>query len=173
MENKRLYTIISAIIVIIAVCLTTLITRSCDRAKQIEHTVTVTDTVTNIEVDTCYLREIRTEKLHTTDTFYVFRDSIYEIVDSVNVEVPISTYVVDKVFENDSSELKLHLSVSGYDVVFDTIAYTIKYTYTPVVIVKKNFFKDHFRAGIGISGGYGIINKKADIYVGAGFYFVF
>lgn len=161
------------IILILTVVSIIFITKSCNRNDSLPRTVYITDTVTNIEVDTCYLMEIRTEKLHTTDTLYVYRDSIYQVVDSVNVEVPISTYVVDKVFENDSSELKLHLSLTGYNVKLDTIAYTIKYTYTPVVMVKKNFFKDHFRAGIGISGGYGIINKKADIYVGAGFYFVF
>lgn len=148
-----------AIFVIIAVALAVLVTRSCSKPHPVEHVVTVTDTVTNIKVDTVYLKEIRVEKLKTTDTLYVYRDSIYQVVDSVNVEVPISTYVVDKVFENDSSELKLHLSMTGYNVSLDTLGYSMTYKYTTIQQPKKrNRLGLYIGCGPGI--GYDYINNR-------------
>lgn len=170
MKQKTKY-IFQAILVIIAVFLVVLVTRSCSKPKTIEHTVTVTDTVTNIEVDTFYLMEIRTEKLHTTDTLYVYRDSIYEIVDSVNVEVPISTYVVDKVFENDSSDLKIHLSLSGYNVKIDTLAYSLQYRFTTIKQPKKRnrlgFMVGHF-IGVGYDPWSGKVVPAVGIGIGVG-----
>ena len=130
MKPKQIIiTVIAAVLVILATVATV---RSCDKVHPVEHTVYVTDTITNVRFDTFYVKEIRVEKLKTTDTLYVYRDSIYQVVDSVNVEVPISTYTVERIFENDSSYLQIHLSLSGYNVKLDTFAYSLEYRYTTI-----------------------------------------
>lgn len=115
--------------------------------------MTITDTITNVEFDTVFLKEIKTEKLHTTDTFYVLRDSIFEVVDSVNVEVPISTYKFDEIFENDSSELKLNLMLSGYSVSLDTLSYELNYRFSTNRTAKKKHRVGFF---IGPVVGFGV-----------------
>lgn len=149
---KTKHYIIAATIAIIIILITAITVRSCDKAHPVEHVVTITDTITNVNWDTCIIKEVKVEKLKTTDTLYVYRDSIYQVVDSVNVEVPISTYVVDKVFENDSSELKLHLYLTGYNVSFDTLGYSMTYKYTTIQPPKKRNRLGFF---VGVMGGVG------------------
>ncbi len=141
--------VIAAVLFILATALTI---RGCSKEKVVEHTVYVTDTITDIRLDTVYQKEIRVEKLKSTDTLYVYRDSIYQVVDSVNVEVPISTYTVDRIFENDSSDLKIHLSLSGYNVQLDTLSYSLQYRYTTIQPPKK---RNRLGFMVGVFGGAG------------------
>lgn len=167
MDKVKKY--IFPILLIIAVVCSVLITKSCSKPKITERVVYVSDTITNVKFDTCYLKEIRTEKLHTTDTFYVLRDSIFEVVDSVNVEVPISTYEVNKIFENDSSELKINLCMSGYSVELDTISYTLQYKYKTMQLPKKH--RVGIFVGPSIVFGYEPIGKKFAPNIGVGIMF--
>lgn len=151
MKPKQIIiTVIAAVLVILATVATV---RSCDKVHPVEHTVYVTDTITNVRFDTFYVKEIRVEKLKTTDTLYVYSDSVYQVVDSVNVEVPISTYTVERIFENDSSDLKIHLSLSGYNVKLDTLAYSMQYRYTTIQPPKK---RNRLGFMFGVMGGVGI-----------------
>jgi hypothetical protein len=150
---KTKHYIISATIALIIILITAITVRSCDKSHPVEHVVTVTDTITNVNWDTCIIKEVKVEKLKTTDTLYVYRDSIYQVVDSVNVEVPISTYTVERIFENDSSDLKIHLSLSGYNVKLDTLAYSLQYRYTTIQPPKK---RNRLGFMFGVMGGVGI-----------------
>lgn len=133
-------------------------------------TITVTETLTNVVYDTVFLVEYKTVKLPIHDTLNqtIIKDNLR--IDSVFVEVPISVYKLDTTFFTDTTVFNLSIQNSGFNVTLDSLSYNFKYTPTPN---KTNFFKDHFRFGIGVSAGYGFFSKQPDIFIGLGFYYVF
>ena len=167
-KDKILY-ILVVIIVLLFTTLAIVITNHRTRKQPEPKTIIVSDTITQVLYDTVYLKDFKTVKLPITDTLYI--DSVK--IDSIFVQMPISMYQLDTVFKNDSTRLDLHIINSGYSVTLDTLYYRLEYKPTPPVVPKKNYFKDHFRFGIGISAGYGFFSKKSDIFVGLGFYYVF
>ena len=173
MTNDKLKQIIFILVATIIILFTTLaIIVTNHRGKQPvppTNTIIVTDTLTNIVYDTVYLERYKTVKLPTTDTLY--KNSVK--IDSVFVEVPISVYQLDTVFSTDSTRLNLHIINSGYEVKLESLYYKLEYKPTTIKLPKKNYFKDHFRFGVGVSAGYGFFTKKPDIFVGLGFYYVF
>ena len=172
MTNDKLKQLIFFLVVAIVILFTTLaivITTHRTRKQPETKTIVVTDTITNVVYDTVYLERYKTVKLPTTDTLYI--DSVK--IDSVFVEVPISTYKLDTVFQTDTTRLNLFIQNSGYDVKLDSLYYKFEYRPTPPVVPKKNYFRDHFRFGVGVSAGYGFFSKQPDIFVGLGFYYVF
>ena len=132
--------------------------------------VIVTDTLTNVVYDTVYLERYKTVKLRTTDTTICYITDTVKRVDSVFVEVPISVYKFDSTFTTDTTQLNLSIRNSGYAVTLDSLSYNFKYTPTPN---KTNYFRDHFRFGLGIGTGYGCFTRKPDIFVGVGVYYCF
>ena len=173
MTNDKLKNIIVILVITILLLLTTIsviVTNHRVKRKQPEpKTIIVTDTITNVIYDTVFFKEYKTVKLQLTDTLY--RDSLR--IDSVFVDVPISTCQLDTVLKTDSTRLDLHIINSGFDVKLDSLYYRLEYQPTPPVLPKKNYFREHFRFGIGVSTGYGFFSKQPDIFVGLGFYYVF
>ena len=171
-ETKLKYLIIT-LITIIFILITTLaivITTHRTRKQPVPPTKTIiiTDTISKVVYDTVFIDHYKTVKL-PVDTLY--RDSVK--IDSIFVEVPISTYKLDTVFQTDSTRLDLHIINSGFEVKLDSLYYRLEYRQAPPVVPKKNYFREHFRFGIGVSAGYGFFSKQPDIFVGLGFYYVF
>ena len=131
-------------------------------------TIIITDTLTNVLYDTLFINHFETVKLRTTDTLTIINDSIR--IDSVFVEVPISVYKFDSTFTTDTTQLNLSIRNSGYAVTLDSLSYDFKYTPTPK---KSNFFKEHFKFGVGAGLGYGCFTRKPDVFIGGGFYYCF
>jgi hypothetical protein len=129
--------------------------------------IILTDTITNVVYDTVFLDHYKTVKL-PVDTVTITNDSIR--IDSVFVEVPISIYRIDTTFSTDSTVFNLSIRNSGYDVKLDSLSYS--FTYKPTH-QKTNFFRDHFRFGLGAGAGYGLFTKKPDVFLGFGFFYVF
>lgn len=152
MKQKTKY-IFSAIFVIIAVVLAVFATRSCSKQKTIEHTVEIHDTIVNVSWDTVVEKQKEYVFLKTTDSLYIVKDSVLVLVDSVQVEIPISEYRTEKVFENDSSELKIGLTASGYQVHLDTLYYDLTYRYTTMQPPKK---RNRLGIMVGVMGGAGV-----------------
>ena len=172
MTNDKFKQIIFILIVIIVILFTTLaivVTNHRTRKQPEQKTIIVTDTLTQVVYDTVYIKEYKTVKLPTTDNIVI--DSVK--IDSIFVEVPISVYQLDTVFKTDSTRLDLHIINSGFDVKLDSLYYRLQYTPTPIKLPKKNYFREHFRFGVGVSAGYGFFTKQPDIFVGLGFYYVF
>ena len=170
-ETKLKYLIIT-LITIIFILITTLaivITNHRVKPKPEQKTIIITDTISKVVYDTVYIKEYKTVKLPTTDTIVI--DSLR--IDSIFVEVPISVYKLDTTFTTDTTNLNIRIQNSGYDVKLDTLYYRLEYRQAPPVVPKKNYFRDHFRFGIGVSAGYGFFSKQPDIFVGLGFYYVF
>lgn len=163
MDKIRKYAPWCIVFLLLVLC-TVFITKSCHRPFLPPQTVHITDTITSIHWDTCYVKEIRVEKLRTTDTLYVYRDSIYKVVDSVNVELPISQYHTDTLMKEGDTELYLCISASGYKVSLDTISYGLSYT----IPQPKKRHRVGFMVGPFIGFGYDPFTGKVCPAVGVG-----
>ena len=130
--------------------------------------VIITDTITNVLYDTVFIDHFETVKLPVVDTLTIINDSIR--VDSVFVEVPISVYKFDSTFTTDTTSLNIRIQNSGYAVKLDSLSYF--FTYKPTH-QKTNFFKEHFKFGLGIGTGFGFFSKQPDVFINVGFYYCF
>ena len=130
--------------------------------------VILTDTIVNVVYDTLFINHFEKVKLPVVDTLTIINDSIR--IDSVFVEVPISVYRFDSTFTTDTTSLNIRIQNSGYAVTLDTLSYRLEYTPRPQ---KTNFFKEHFKFGVGAGAGYGCFSKQPDIFLGIGFYYCF
>lgn len=135
--------------------------------KQLQPVV-ITDTITQVMYDTIFIDHFETVKLPVVDTVTIINDSIR--IDSVFVVLPISKYSVDTTFTTDTTSLNIRIQNSGYAVKLDSLFYKFEYTPTKT---KTNFFRDHFRFGLGAGLGYGCFTRKPDIFLGGGFYYCF
>ena len=152
MTNDKLKQIIFILVVIIVILFTTLaivVTNRRVKPKQPEtKIIVITDTISKLVYDTIFVKEYKTVKLPTTDTLY--RDSVR--IDSVFVEVPISTYQLDTLFQTDTTRLDLFIQNSGYDVKLDSLYYRFEYQPTPPVIKKKRHrFGFYVGPAVGVS----------------------
>ena len=168
--KETVKTVVITTLILLVVLLSIKTEKCYQEARKQPKTVYLTDTITNVLYDTVFLVEYKTVKLHIHDTLNqtIIRDSLR--IDSVFVEIPISKYSVDTTFVTDSTVFNLSIRNSGYAVTLDTISY--KFEYTPT-LTKTNYFKEHFKFGVGVSSGYGVFSKKPDVFVGVGFYYCF
>ena len=170
MKKETVKTFVIVILVILVVFLSVKSMKYYQKSQEKPETktITVTETLTNIVYDTVYLERYKTVKLPVVDTLTIINDSLR--IDSVFVEVPISVYKFDSTFTTDTTFLNIRIQNSGYDVKLDSLSYYFEYTPTPK---KSNFFKDHFRFGLGAGVGFGVFSKKSDIFLGFGVYYCF
>ena len=131
--------------------------------------VILTDTIVNVVYDTLFIDHFETVKLQVTDTTICYITDTVTRVDSIEVEVPISIYKFDTCFTTDTTSLNIMIRNSGFNVTLDSLSYHFEYNPT----LKKNYFRDHFRFGAGISTGFGVFSKKPDVFMGIGFYYCF
>lgn len=166
MTESKLKQILFILVVIIVLLFTTLaivITTHRTRKQPEQKTIIVTDTITQVLYDTVYLKEYKTVKLPVTDTIVV--DSVK--IDSIFVEVPISVYELDTVFQTDTTRLDLHIINSGYSVTLDTLSYKFTYQPTPIKLPKKKH-RFGFYVGPAVGVGYDYLNNKPIPTVGIG-----
>ena len=154
MTNDKLKQIIFILVATVIILFTTLaivITNHRTRKQPVPQpkTIIVSDTITQILYDTIYIKEYKTVKLPTTDTIVI--DSVK--IDSIFVEVPISTYQLDTTFTTDTTNLNIHIQNSGYSVTLDTLSYKFTYQPTPPVIKKKRH-RFGFFVGPAVGVGY-------------------
>ena len=142
--------------------------RTCQviQEKQLQPVV-IADTLTQVIYDTLFVDHFETVKLPVVDTLTIINDSLR--VDSVFVEVPISIYKFDTTFFTDTTFLNIRIQNSGFNVTLDSLSYRLEYTPTH----QNNFFKDHFKFGLGVGTGYGFFTRKPDVFLGFGFYYCF
>ena len=165
--------IVKAIFLLVVIYLLLFFLVNTNRKSQViqdkqSQPVIIADTLTQVIYDTVFINHFETVKLPVVDTLILINDSIR--IDSVFVEVPISVYKFDNTFTTDTTFLNIRIQNSGYDVKLDSLSYYFEYTPTPK---KSNFFKDHFRFGLGIGTGYGCFTRKPDVFLGVGFYYCF
>lgn len=120
-----------------------------NRLKTDTITITKRDTITITKpvLKTKYISKVITDTLIT-------RDSI-----KVEVNIPIET----KIYQQDSTYRAV---VSGYRVSLDSLE--IYPSHTTTTITNTRIKKSRWNVGIQTGIGYGILNKKTDLYVGVG-----
>lgn len=107
-------------------------------------TLTVTDTIT-LEKPTLWVKEVvRTDTLtlHSTDT----------IIDSVEVELPISTYVLDTIITTDSSRTHFLAFLEGFSVEVDSLSISYEKTRQETYLTHKT---RSWHWGFGVALGFG------------------
>ena len=159
------------VVLLLLVVLLSIKTEKCyQEARKQPKPVYLTDTIVNVEWDTVYLERYKTVKLPIADTTVYYITDTVKRVDSVFVEVPISVYKLDTTFVTDTTCMNIRIQNSGYAVTLDSLSYRLEYTPTPK---KTNYFREHFKFGVGISTGLGVFSKKPDIFLGVGVFYCF
>lgn len=129
---------------------------------------------TNPQIEYNTVTKYDTTYVHTFDTITVTKsDIVYKntiVLDTVYLRDTIKL-LEQKIYEDSLSTIFFH----GIDSDIDSIEYriptdTVKFTIDNTVYVQANdnFWKNRFCITAGIYAGYGLINKKPDIYVGVG-----
>lgn len=109
-------------------------------------TITLTDTIT-LEKPILVKKEtlrIDTITLHSTDT----------IIDSVMVELPISSFVLDTLIKTDSTETHLKAFLEGFSVSMDSLSITTIKTHQETCLTPKT---RSWHWGYGIALGIGFV----------------
>lgn len=121
---------------------------------------------------------IKVDSIVRTDTVYIeipktlIKYKEITKVESVYVEVPATQEKIP--FEQKHYQDSIaDIFISGYKPSIDSIEYHIpKHTVyidkTVEVEKPKSFWQDRFVFTVGVYGGYGIIHKQPDIFIGAG-----
>ena len=167
-ETVKTFVIVVLFLLVVLLSVNSMKCYQKSQEKPETKTITVTDTLTQVMYDTVFVEHFETVKLPVVDTLILINDSLR--IDSIEVEVPISVYKFDSTFTTDSTFLNIRIQNSGYDVKLDSLSYS--FTYRPTH-QKSNFFKDHFRFGLGVSTGFGVFTRKPDVFIGGGFYYCF
>lgn len=168
MKKETVKTFVIVVLALLVVLLSVKSMKYYQKTQEKPEKVYLTDTLTQVMYDTLFIEHFETVKLRTTDTLILINDSIR--IDSVFVEVPISVYKFDSTFTTDTTFLNIRIRNSGYAVKLDSLSYRLEYTPTKT---KTNYFRDHFRFGLGVSTGYGFFSKKPDVFLSVGVYYVF
>ena len=155
------------VLVLLVVLLSIKTEKYYQKSQEKPETIYLTDTITNVLYDSVFINHFEKVKLPVVDTVTIINDSIR--VDSVFVEVPISVYRFDTTFFTDTTVFNLSIQNSGFNVTLDSLSYRLEYTPT----LKKNYFRDHFKFGVGIGTGFGVFSKKPDVFINVGFYYCF
>lgn len=131
------------------------------------------------------------EPITTTDTIYItqtVRDTIPKLIYRTIKEVRIDTvYTIDSIptpillpleeltYSNTlvtekEDTIEYRANISGYKASLDSIGIRMKYKQLNTTILQssKENWKDRFGLGLQMGVGYGITNKRPDIYVGFG-----
>lgn len=143
------------IIVFLSLLLVASVYLQC-RGNAIKPTVLVrSDTVTVYKCDTItiykpvpkyqYITQIRVDTLYSTDS----------------IQIPVQVPIERKTYEDSTYKAV----VSGYMAALDTIQVYPVYTSTTITIYKRKRFNVGVQAGV----GWGLYNKKPDLFIGLGF----
>ena len=166
--KETVKTFVIVVLFLLVVLLSVKSMKCYQEAQEKPETVYLTDTLTQVIYDSIFIDHFETVKLPVVDTVTIINDSIR--IDSVFVEVPISIYKFDTCLTTDSTNLNIRIQNSGFNVTLDSLFYEFEYTPTSP---KTNFFRDHFRFGLGAGAGYGCFSKKLDVFLGFGLYYTF
>ena len=168
MKKETVKTFVIVILSLLLVLLSVKSMKCYQKTQEKPETVYLTDTIVNVVYDTLFVDHFETVKLPVVDTVIIINDSLR--IDSIFVEVPISTYQFDTCVTTDSTNLNIRIQNSGFNVTLDSLFYEFEYTPRQP---KTNYFKEHFKFGLGVGTGYGCFSKKPDIFLSIGFYYCF
>ena len=154
--NYKITTILLTVLSVILLATTIYYTNN---QKVVYDTVTQNDTIVIKSIDTITIEKAKIiyRDVHILDTIFVKDTSLF-VEQKVYCDSISTIYISGVKPEIDSIE---------YRIPKDTVQiYTEK---IQTVKEKDNFFKNRFVVTAGVYAGYGLLNRKPDIYVGLGF----
>lgn len=140
------------------------VTQWRERTITVNRPIPVAKTITRVERDTL----LTTQILHDTDTVYT----------PVTVDIPISStkYAGEKTL-SDSTRVEYEATVSGYKPALDSLQFKVQYPErqinTSTVTVTTETRKKHFGIAPSLGVGWGLVNKKMDVFVGLSIFYSF
>lgn len=159
MKKETVKTFVIIILSLLLVLLSVKSMKYYQEARKQPKTVFISDTLTNIVYDTLFINHFETVKLPVVDTVIIINDSLR--IDSIFVEVPISTYQFDTCVTTDSTNLNIRIQNSGYNVTLDSLSYRLEYTPTKTK-------KTHWFIGPSLGIGYDFTTGKLIPTIGIG-----
>ena len=127
-------------------------------------TVTKTDTVTITR--TVPKPEYVTETIIKTDTIQILNNDT--IVEKKPIDYTKRQYCT--IVDNDTVKGEIKATVSGYEATLDTLSYNLNIypkTVTNTITSEITKYKTkHWNFTLGVGAGYGLINRKPDIFIG-------
>ena len=153
------YKIYSVILTVLSVILLATTIYYSNNQKVVYDTVTQNDTIVIKSIDTITIEkaEIIYRDVHILDTIYIEDTAL--VVEQKTYQDTISTVYFQGI--------NAFIDSIEYRIPRDTIQIEIEKIQT--VKEKDNFFKNRFVVTAGVYAGYGLLNRKPDIYVGLGF----
>lgn len=140
-----------------------------------KETITKIDTVYNniIYKDTIPLIKKVIVKETVIDTLYVYTGDTIKVL--LPVEIPIANKHYYNKFVDKNDTITYNAYISGYRTSLDSININVKYPhiYKETIIKETYKQKGTWNYNIGIGAGYGIFNKKPDIFIGTTFGYTF
>lgn len=121
------------------------------------------DTIYKVKTDTFKVDSIVAK--YTTITKLI-RDTM-RTTDSIPVvvQVPISTSFYDSLLVNNDDSIHFKAQISGYRTSLDSLWLTTRVKEKETIVKQKRPFVSY---GIQAGAGYGLFNKKPDVYIGFG-----
>lgn len=116
-------------------------------------TITITDTITDLAYDTVYFSHFDTVQLPAV----VINDTLIQ-VDSVYVQIPISTYQYDTTITDTNYKTQLKAVLSGFGVSVDTLCLSTEITRQQSIQNKEKWY-NNLGVGVGVmygTGGFGV-----------------
>lgn len=138
------------------------------RHNSVELPKTITDTI--YKIDTFMYEKPVPKDSFIRDTFFlpiiIDKDSLAKDSIKGNDTIYAKLPIEEKIYEDST----YYVRISGFKPVLDEIRVYPKETIitkTEFVREQKNWLDEHLYYGIGIGFGYGMFNKKPDIFIGA------
>lgn len=130
------------------------------------------------EIEKPIITEVTTTK---TDTIYLTKsipnpDLITETILRIDTireytEIPIIRKEYRTIINEDSIKGEIYAEISGYKANLDTLTYKLN---IPIYSTERTITEQitkvktkHFNFMVGVGGGYGLINRKPDVFIGA------
>ena len=133
-----------------------------------------TDTIVVVRSDTFTIEKPQPVKIITKTK--TIRDTLVTVEnDTVVIDVPQEAKIYEgDTLSTDGVKVAWRANISGYRPSLDTLSFNIHRNDTTIIKeITKMKWKKGFKVVPNVSVGYGIIQRKPDVYVGVGFSYIF
>lgn len=171
---------IIGIMTVIILCMTAVIIYQDSVIKDFRSNIVETTTDTKIFYINRVIYDKNPKVVEKTFVRYEkdYLNSVNELNDTSKVEViiPIETTTFTNTLYQDNDTITYNAHVSGHKANLDSISFDLKYPKT-IIHTTKNIINNNkkisIKHGPQIGVGYGVLNKKVDVFAGYGFQLTF
>lgn len=134
-----------------------------------------------VSIDEIELSNVERDTVTKIDTIYVDRpipkyitktkeviDTVYTYINNTDtIEIPLQLPIVEKEYENDLYYARIKgVEYASFPSLESIKIYQPNTTITETIKVREKANKPHFGGSLGIGFGYGLMNKKPDVFLG-------